>query len=443
MRAHLHNAWYGLLDYAAYPVAMLCVAPTLLRHLGVSGYGIFAFGVAAVNIGAIVASGFGDANTQLIAKSRAAENITLIRVFVRCTLGIHLVLGTALMILGMVLSPWIAKKVTVAEPGSMQVCAEIFLIASIMVLFRSVETVAVSTQRAFESYADAITVSAVVRILTLVCAAVLASRGFSLQVIFITMAALSGAGTALQLWRVGQRVSFCSLVPSLQHQQIRALVAYGRFTWILALGAVIFSQVDRLLIGLSMGTAAVTAYSLAAQLAQPITGSAASALHFLFPHLAHRATHSGVGSVTRPTSRAFVCNAGLVLVEAIPLLLFGHLILRTWMGEQNAKLSEHILPLLVIASAFSALSVTGNYALLALGRARASSLITLASGCLMLTLALPLTSRWGTQGMAVARLISGMASLLVYLPVWRQLRAKHLPTPALALGQPAEQGALR
>ena len=64
MRAHLSNAAFGLLDYAAYPVGMLLVAPIMLRNLGVAQYGVWAVATAAVNTGSIIASGFGDANIQ-------------------------------------------------------------------------------------------------------------------------------------------------------------------------------------------------------------------------------------------------------------------------------------------------------------------------------------------------------------------------------------------
>ena len=67
MRRQLSNSMYGLLDYAAYPIGMLVVAPFILRNLGASQYGIWMVTASVVNIGSILASGFGDANTQRVA----------------------------------------------------------------------------------------------------------------------------------------------------------------------------------------------------------------------------------------------------------------------------------------------------------------------------------------------------------------------------------------
>ena len=72
MRRQLSNSIYGVLDYAAYPIGMLLVAPFILRNLGVAQYGIWAVTTSIVNIGSIVASGFGDANTQRIASHRSS-----------------------------------------------------------------------------------------------------------------------------------------------------------------------------------------------------------------------------------------------------------------------------------------------------------------------------------------------------------------------------------
>lgn len=444
MRPHLENAGYGLLDYAAYPVTMLAIAPTLLRHLGTSGYGILAFSMAAVNTGAIIASGFGDANIQQIAVARAAGETRIIRETVRSTVGIHLALGTTLAILGIVLAPRIASKVTSSEPSTLHPCTQVLLISSALVLVRTMETVAVSTQRAFQSYADAVRISAAFRILALVVAAGLASARESIQRIVLAIALLSVLSTFLQLYRLGRRVSFSSLVPSFDGERIRALVAYGGFTWIQAVGGVIFSQADRLLVGMSMGTVAVGAYSLAAQLAQPIAGGTASALHFLFPHIALRNARAGIASVRYTIYRAFVCNAAIILLAATPLLLFGSSFMRIWAGTHNAALTAYAFPLLVIASAFSGLSVTGNYALLALGSVRTATWMTLLGGCLMLALAKPLTTELGIGGMAMARLASAVTSLLVYVPLWRRLSPSQQCTmPAVEILPPAEEGTLR
>lgn len=41
MKPHFSNAFYGVLDYASYPIGMLLVAPIVLHKLGAAEYGLW------------------------------------------------------------------------------------------------------------------------------------------------------------------------------------------------------------------------------------------------------------------------------------------------------------------------------------------------------------------------------------------------------------------
>jgi hypothetical protein len=62
MRTNITNAICGIVDYLAYPIGMLAVAPIVLRALGMDRFGVWMISNSAITIGAVVASGFGDAN---------------------------------------------------------------------------------------------------------------------------------------------------------------------------------------------------------------------------------------------------------------------------------------------------------------------------------------------------------------------------------------------
>jgi hypothetical protein len=147
MRAHFSNAAYGVLDYAAYPIAMLVSAPTLLKHLGVAQYGIWIVTTAALNTGAIIASGFGDANIQYIASARSRGDANILLRAVRSMLGINLLLGTGLAILSWVLVPFAVGHLVGGAGDLRAACLLGLRIASVLMVVRAVESVCVSTQR--------------------------------------------------------------------------------------------------------------------------------------------------------------------------------------------------------------------------------------------------------------------------------------------------------
>ncbi len=115
MRAHLSNAAYGILDYGAYPIGMLVVAPVMLRNLGVGQYGVLALATAAVSIGGIIASVSAMPIFNMWpADEESATKSALLRA-VRSMMGINLVLGVAFALIGWMVSPLAAVHMTAAD----------------------------------------------------------------------------------------------------------------------------------------------------------------------------------------------------------------------------------------------------------------------------------------------------------------------------------------
>jgi len=171
MKAHLSNAAWGILDYGAFPLGMLAVAPVLLHHLGVAQYGVWTVAGAAISIGGVVASGFGDANIQYIATHLGRGQSLVLDRAVRSMMGINLALGIALALLCWLLAPQVAALVTAGTASLDRACVWSLRIASVLLVLRALESVCISTQRAFERYGAAVRISIFARVLALAAAA--------------------------------------------------------------------------------------------------------------------------------------------------------------------------------------------------------------------------------------------------------------------------------
>jgi O-antigen/teichoic acid export membrane protein len=421
MRAHLANAAYGVLDYAAYPAGMLLVAPVVLHHLGIAQFGIWTVATAAVNTGGIVASGFGDANIQRVASLRGSGDRPALGDAVRCMIGINLILGAVLALAGWLLAATAARHIEPSDLVQQQSCLISLRIASGLMLVRALETVCVSTQRAFERYGAAVRIGIGVRLLTLAVAAALAYTGRGTASIMGESAVLMVLGTGAQFIRLHQLLGDVILWPAFNREATRALFGFGIFSWLQAIAGVVFGQVDRLLLGVSLGAVAVASYALCVQLAQPVFGLTASGLHFLFPYLSGRVATVSSAEIRRTLLKAFACNLVLVAAGTALLLGFGDRILHAWAGEAIARAAAPIFPLIVIGSALLGLSVTGTYALLALGSARSVAWLSLAGGATMILTMVWLLPHSGVRGLAIARLCYGSCALLVYAPLLRRV----------------------
>src|SRR5271155_2490529 len=173
MKTQLTNAAYGVLDYAAYPIGMLLVAPIVLRNLGAAQYGVWTVATAVVSLGSIIASGFGDANIRHVANQRGSGHQDASVRTVRSLIGINLVLGSALALLAWTLAPYAAARLASSNIALQHDCLWSLRFASIVILLRTQESVCISTQRAFERYGAAVRISIIARVLSLAAAAIL------------------------------------------------------------------------------------------------------------------------------------------------------------------------------------------------------------------------------------------------------------------------------
>jgi O-antigen/teichoic acid export membrane protein len=400
---------------------MLAVAPVAVRALGIDRYGIWMVASSAISVGAIIASGFGDANIRYVAMQRAAGNHEVLCRAVRSAMGIHLALGSTLALAGWFLAPFMTNRLVAADPGLRADCLWSLRIACLLLLVRALESVCISTQRAFEQYGAAIRISVVGRLLSLAAAAIFPLIRPSVTNVLMATAAISICCLAAQMAKLGRLLNISLLTPRFDRDATRALLGFGKFTWIQAVSALLLGQMDRLVTGAVLGAAAVSSYAMCVQLSQPIYGITAAGLHFLFPRIASQYARNDGAALRRTVFLAVAMNWAAVLLGSVVLLVFGNAILHTWGGAAIAQTADGVLPIVLCSTAFSALSVAGSYAMLAIGRVQIVTWLNLAAAAAMAGAIWLLVPPYGIRGMALARLVYGPITLGVYIPLFIQL----------------------
>jgi len=422
MRQQVSNTIYGLLDYAAYPIGMLAVAPIILRNLGVAQYGVWTVTSAVVSFGSMLASGFGDANTQRVATERSAECGTMRVRVVRAALGIHVALGTGVGLAIWAFAPMLANRMAAADGELREASLSCIRIAAVFIVIRAIEAVCISTQRAFERYVAAVKISVTARILGLGGAAVLALFTQSVVNIMALTTALAAVALLAQYIRLRQLLGAANLLPSYDPPVARDLLQFGAFTWLIAAAGVIFSQGDRLLGGASMGASAVVAYALCAQISQPVYGLTASGLHFLFPYIASRRRNATPTALIKMVSLASLANGFVVLIAAAFLLTCSGRLFHLLATNPIATACAELLPSVLAASALAALSVAGNYAMVALGRVRSVALVNAVGVLAGVGVVACFLHSSTVTAIIGGRIAFALVALVIYIPLWRELR---------------------
>jgi O-antigen/teichoic acid export membrane protein len=422
------NAFYGVADYLVLPTGMLLAAPFLLRHLGTAQYGVWVLAGAAVSSGGIVSGGFGDAVIKYVGDRRGRGDWPGVIRIVRNMISINLLLSGIVAIALWYVAPYLTRHTVKVDRELQTICLQSLRLGSGLLLMRSIESVFISTLRAFEAYGPTVRISICSRIAILTSAIVLTRCGRNVVWIMVATLFISTSGALAQALVLRVKIGSFSPIPLWHRKTVSDIATFGTFSWVQAISGVAFSHADRLFVGFFMGAPAVAYYGLCVQAAQPIHGLISSGLQFLFPHLSARLPVAPLSEIRRKVAMAFKVNIALVGVLSLPLIVFGSHILTAWIGSGFRQQPLPMLPTIVCSYALLGMNVTAHYALLAVGHVRVVTYLNLLAGIFMLLVMATLIPNHGLQGAALARLVYGPITCLAYLHLYKIIGRAQLHT---------------
>jgi O-antigen/teichoic acid export membrane protein len=418
------NAVYGIADYIAFPIGMLLAAPFLLKHLGTTQYGIWILASSAVSSGGIVAGSFGDAAIKYVGDCRGRQDWPGVIRIVRNMISINLMLGSVFALCLWCAAPYVTSHIIKTNLGLQMACIKALRIGSGLLLVKSIESVFISTLRAFESYGPTVRIAVCSRTAMLISAIWLTAFGHNVVWIMIATLVISILGMLGQALALQRKIGGFSLLPLWQTKTVSAIASFGTFSWIQAMSGIAFGQADRFLVGFLIGAPAVAYYGLCVQAVQPIHGLVSAGMHFIFPHLSARHSIVPLTEIKRKVTMALIGNILLVCVLTLPVILLGKYFFIRWIGFAFTQQPSLILQITACSFALLGMNVTAHYVLLAIGQVRVVTYFNLFAGAIMLLLMVTLIPKQGLQGAALARLAYGPITCMAYFQVYRSIWRK-------------------
>jgi O-antigen/teichoic acid export membrane protein len=427
-RDSVGNALYSIAEYLAQPLSMLVAAPFLVHQLGLEQYGIWMLVSAILGSMGILSTGFGDATVKYVSAYRGQDNRAGVERTIRATLTINTFLGGLFGLIVWISAPYAVDHIFKIEPEFHAASIHAIRISAIILLVRSVESVFVSTLRAFERYGPPVKLNVFLRSVVVVSAVVLAAMGRGVAAIMLATLFWSVLIVILQAIAARRVIGPLNPFPTLARGALAEVFSFGCFSWLQSLAGVGFSYADRFLVAAMMGTAPVAIYVLCVQATQPIHGLAAAAFNFVFPHISSRHEAGEVHGPQRVFRLALLSSMGMSLVLALPLVLFGEPLLTLWMGTEFARQAYVVLAVLALAHMILAISIVPHYTLLGLGKVRFVSTLNIVSGLLSLGAVAVFIPPMGLVGAALGRLLYGPAIALNFLKVRTEFIRNASPT---------------
>jgi O-antigen/teichoic acid export membrane protein len=409
------NALYCIAEYIAQPLSMLAAAPFLVYKLGLAQYGIWMLVSAILGSMGTLSTGFGDATVKYVSTYRGLNSQAGVERTIRATLTINALLGGIFGSFVWIAAPYSVDHIFKIDPMFRLASVQAIKISAVILAVRSIESVFVSTLRAFERYGPPVKLNVFLRTIVVVSAVVLAAAGRGVVAIMIATLFWSALIVVLQAIAARRVVGPLNPLPTFKKEALVEVFSFGCFSWLQSLAGLVFGYADRFLIATMLGTTDLAVYVLCVQVAQPIHGLAASAFNFVFPHISSRHEAGEIDGPQRVFRLASLLCLSLSVALALPLVLFGRQLLFFWMGKQVAYQGHLALALLAVAYVLMALNVVPHYALLAFGRVRFVASLNLGAGILLAPLMLALVPPFGLAGAALGRVAYSLILAVPYL----------------------------
>lgn len=399
------NTVYSLGEYAVLPVIHLVATPFLIRHLGLDLYGIWMLINSIVGLAGAVDLGLGEATIRFVSLYRGRGDRSAIHRTVQTAFWASCPLAVCFGILVFSAAAPLIDHAFLIPIEYRTVALQSFQIGAALAVIRMVEAILIGTLRGYERYDVAAMTSVGIRATSLCSAVVMAMLGFGLPQMLLIIVALSALGLLAEGMIVGRLMQASPWVPFIDRTAFRKMFAFGGYAWVHGSAWLIFSQIDRVIIGAFLGTSALGIYSVCMQLAQPIHGAVGAGFATAFPAMSRRYESVNRSAMSLEVAHLIRLNLASAVLLAMPVIYFSGTILTLWMGQDFMLQADSVFRLLVAGSFIQATGVVPYFLLLGAGDAKFVSLTSFAGMAAMLLATLALLPVAGIYAPAVGRLL--------------------------------------
>jgi O-antigen/teichoic acid export membrane protein len=345
------NIVYGALGFGLPTLIALVSFPILIHALGVAKFGIAQLGQAIGSGATFIDLGMTNATVFFVAKRHTAG--FKVGEILATSSAVILALAACIAILVVFSAPMLPRLFKVPADSASQAIA-VFNLAALQILFVPIISIATAYFKGIHKFYLA---SGLVCLMSLLTWGASALFALITPLGLIQTAAIFTIGTLLTMlaallmgaWPVRLAgFSLPAITPRIR--VFREMWGYSAAVFGQGLAGMLNNQIQRMLVSVALGPAAVTVYVTAMQLATKIHSGIGATFEAFFPLVASATDRRRILSVYR---RVQVISIGAALFILVPLALYAPIACRLWLGRSLALLVYPYVRILAVATIFS------------------------------------------------------------------------------------------
>jgi O-antigen/teichoic acid export membrane protein len=418
----LRNTLANGLANASNALVTAILTPFLLHRLGTEQYGIWLLALGITFSSGYLAFadlGLSDAAVKFIAEARALGSTRVVSQVASTTIAVFAAVGLVAGAAGVLLTSVLVRIFDVA-PHLVGAARLVFVLVALQVIVELPVTALRAVVEGAQRYAWLRTLDVGGRVAWAGLVILALSQGHgvvSLAAAALGVTVIQGLATVLVAHHVERGLR---LRPSeVDRAVLRRTMSYGSVVGGLRILSVVYSQMDRVIVGVALSVASVATYEVAFRVQSLATLFMVMASSAVLPAAAYNAARADTHKQREMYLRGTKYAIGLVLPITVAAALYAKPIIEAWVGPEYGSVSGAARLFLVIPI-FGCVHQVGIAMLVGLGQAKGVLRLQSLAVALNLVLSLLLVRHMGISGVILGTLIGG---LVVWGPYLRLLLA--------------------
>lgn len=404
-------AFWSMVESFSAPFFSLMLMPILTRNLGLANYGVYVMAMAFIALSGFTGFGMNTAITYHLAKNSAYPNLDY-----KKHIAQQLTTALAITLIGTVGFATLFLSATYLSHGYLKINHPQWLTYSglkiqvvLLLIFTQCDMVISAALKGLQHFKTSALCEFLIKLIGFALLSAVAFYYKQVEIIIDVAVLVSTLSLIIRLVVMRKTADLKINDMRFNINEAKDFFSFGKWMTLQNMSGVVFSTVDKLVLGAFYGAALVGIYNILITFAQLIHFALSSALSFILPKVSK--TNLSIIVVKTSYYKSLLISGCSTLVLALMLYSFYFYI------QRHFKLpdlhSEYVL--LLVSFSILAMNIPPYYFALGFGKVKALSTINIFSGILGTIACLVLIPIYGILGACIARIFYAGASCITFV----------------------------
>jgi O-antigen/teichoic acid export membrane protein len=414
----VRNIFWNWIGFAVASIVSFFLSPFIVRHLGNSGYGVWALTMSLTGYLGLLDLGVRGAVTRYVAKFHTQGAHANTSKVVSSALAIFLAAGAAAIILSTSIAVPALRYVKI--PTAFQFAARVVIVLTGVSIAVSLVSgvfggIVAALQR--QELSNAIEIlGALCRTIAIISVLYHGKGLISIAIIQLSAGVFTGIAYIVVAVRLYPefRIDFGEC----DKEHLKLIISFSVYAFLIQISTSLIFYTDSVVIAIFLPVSAVTFFAIAGNLTSYSRSLLSGITTAVTPMASALEAKGHTGDLNRVLLKGTRYATMVFLPIGISFLIRGSAFIGLWMGRSYAALSGEVLSVLTVALLFSVGNGVAGSMTLGISRHKGIVPIVLAEGLCNLVLSITLIRHYGIVGVALGTTIPNLAVNIIFWPLY-------------------------